>query len=372
MLNADPDGGSITKKQNLGIGSVDDDAKRIFETGSSEIIKKQTLTAEPVTGLAKTILDLGEAGVKTVQTITDLVMGSKDPEAEETVNLQDKRTVTVSAKVKEDPNSSEAGKKILGAKDKQITATVNLVAGAVGNFAQKIGEGISNALGGLKKLFGLATGGIVTSGGRLHRFASGGMIMRNGRASWWDSVNKYASGTSRAHGTLFVAGENGPEVMGHVNGRTEILNKSQIAEAIHGAVLSGMSQAVNALGRYLAGHMSNCTNAIVTTIGATAGLFGTGSFNYYTPAMVDGGVMPYDVSAQIARSTQDLQNTLDANNEDLIQAMVSAIGNAASSIINAFQFQGARSGFSGLTAQQVINEINRQTLMNGTSPLKGV
>jgi hypothetical protein len=44
-----------------------------------------------------------------------------------------------------------------------------------------------------------------------------------------------------AHGTLFVAGEAGPEILGHIGGRTEILNQSQLAQTMYAAVRSAMS-----------------------------------------------------------------------------------------------------------------------------------
>lgn len=49
-------------------------------------------------------------------------------------------------------------------------------------------------------------------------------------------VNWYASGGIPTKGTLFGAGENGPEVVGHINGRTEVLNQSQLASVMYEAV----------------------------------------------------------------------------------------------------------------------------------------
>ena len=217
-----------------------------------------------------------------------------------------------------------------------------------------------------------AAGGYISAGGHDYSFATGGAIMRSGRATWWDSVAKYASGTSRAHGTVFVAGEAGPEVLGHVNGRTEILNKSQLAQAIYGAVVSGMGQAVNALGRYLAAHMATCANGIIAAVTRAPELSMLRALEYHAPALATGGVLPYEVAAQLARGTADLQGTLDANNEDLIQTIISVIGAQTAAIVGALQAQqrqGASAG--GLSAQQVINEINRRTMM-GLQPLKGV
>ena len=64
-----------------------------------------------------------------------------------------------------------------------------------------------------------------------------GGVLRNGI---WSSIPQYASGTTRAHGSLFVAGEAGPEVVGHIGGRTEVLNRSQLAATMYAAVRSAM------------------------------------------------------------------------------------------------------------------------------------
>lgn len=51
----------------------------------------------------------------------------------------------------------------------------------------------------------------------------------------WHDIPQYASGTLNA-GSMFVAGEAGPELVGHIGGRTEVLNASQIASAIAAGV----------------------------------------------------------------------------------------------------------------------------------------
>jgi len=165
-----------------------------------------------------------------------------------------------------------------------------------------------------------------------------------------------------------VAGEAGPEIMGHINGRTEILNKSQLAQTMYSAVLAAMGQAVSALGTFLSGQLANCTNAIVGTLGNLSGL---ANIQYHEPIMASGTVLPYDVAAQIARTGMDLQNTLDANNEDLIQTIISVAGQIVAAVQNSGnreQGAGNRNG-GGLTAQQVINDINRRAQMFGSSPI---
>ena len=67
-----------------------------------------------------------------------------------------------------------------------------------------------------------------------------GGIFESGK---WSKIPQYAGGTMNAatHGSLFLAGEAGPEIVGHVGGRTEVLNKSQLAAAMYSAVHSAMS-----------------------------------------------------------------------------------------------------------------------------------
>ena len=58
----------------------------------------------------------------------------------------------------------------------------------------------------------------------------------------WHDIPQYARGGKPNYGSMFIAGEAGPEIVGHLNGRTEVLNKSQIASTIHSAFVSSMAQ----------------------------------------------------------------------------------------------------------------------------------
>ena len=64
----------------------------------------------------------------------------------------------------------------------------------------------------------------------------------------WHDIPQYASG-GKPHGSMFIAGEAGPEIVGHVGGRTEVLNQSQLAATMYAAVrsaLSGLTMSVSA------------------------------------------------------------------------------------------------------------------------------
>ena len=221
--------------------------------------------------------------------------------------------------------------------------------------------------GGGAKLETQKKGGVIANG-LFHRFARGGVIS-GGVARYLANVPHYAGGTTRAHGTVFVAGEAGPEIMGHINGRTEILNKSQLAQTMYSAVLSAMSQAVSALGTFLSGQLANCTNAIVRVIGNIGRTTALHGIEYHEPVMASGSILPYDVAAQIALTGEDIQNTLNSNTEDLIQTIISVAGQIVAAVQASGRNQQPANPGGGLTAQQIINDINRRAQMFGSSPL---
>ena len=61
----------------------------------------------------------------------------------------------------------------------------------------------------------------------------------------WHNIKQYAVGGIPEHGSMFVAGEKGPEVVGHVGGRTEVLNQSQLASVMYDSVSRAMAQYSN-------------------------------------------------------------------------------------------------------------------------------
>ena len=129
----------------------------------------------------------------------------------------------------------------------------------------KVSVGISLFKDGwksIKSFFGLSNGGIVGANGGVKMFASGGIISGQ---RFWNAIPKYANGTTRPHGSLFVAGENGEEMVGHVNGTTEVLNRFQLGQIMYSSIVSGMNQFGGYFGR-LNSHLSTCTNAVIRTI----------------------------------------------------------------------------------------------------------
>lgn len=104
------------------------------------------------------------------------------------------------------------------------------------------------------------------NGNKYSEFANGGFI-KQGKSSMWNSIPRYANGTSnvRGHGSLFIAGESGAEMVGHINGQTEVLNQSQIKLAMRSAVISGMAQFVG-YWRNIDNRITNACNSIIRAI----------------------------------------------------------------------------------------------------------
>jgi len=92
--------------------------------------------------------------------------------------------------------------------------------------------------------------------------ASGGVYY----AGSWHDIPQFASGGRPAHGTQFIAGENGPEVVGHIGGRTEVLNKSQLASTMYQAVIAGISESAGSIVNPVTGTMVNCATYIADTL----------------------------------------------------------------------------------------------------------
>lgn len=133
----------------------------------------------------------------------------------------------------------------------------------------KVSVGVSlfkDGWSSIKKFFGLSSGGIVGANGGVKLFSSGGTIDNMGRG-WWSSIPKYAKGTPSAgvHGSMFVAGEDGAELVGHVNGTTEVLNRFQLAQVMKHSIVAGMAQ-FTGYWRNMTGQMSVCANGIIRSI----------------------------------------------------------------------------------------------------------
>lgn len=168
----------------------------------------------------------------------------------------------------------------------------NSIAGFVGT---SVSVGVSlfkDGWNNIKNFFGLSNGGIVGANGGVKMFASGGIITPN----MWSAMPKYAGGTNRAHGSMFVAGESGAELVGHVNGSTEVLNRFQLAEVMHSSIVSGMAQ----FARYwqsMSHDLVTCANGVINAV-----MVGTAGIN---DGLALASASGYDPSYKLAQSVYE-------------------------------------------------------------------
>lgn len=113
------------------------------------------------------------------------------------------------------------------------------------------------------KLKAVRASGLLSALGAMVAAAAGSWTTANNKASEvpsekmggvffggaWHKFAQYAAGGIPTHGTVFVAGEAGAEAVGHIGGRTEVLNQSQMASVMYDAVVRGMVQAMSIAGR---------------------------------------------------------------------------------------------------------------------------
>lgn len=113
----------------------------------------------------------------------------------------------------------------------------------------------------LKKKGSKAAGGGIFTKRDFTLLAGGGVITD----SIWKATPKYAGGTSNAHGSMFIAGEAGAELVGHINGRTEVMNRFQLASVMEHAIVVGMSRFTQFWSE-LSKNVVLCANGVINAV----------------------------------------------------------------------------------------------------------
>lgn len=169
-----------------------------------------------------------------------------------------------------------------------VGSVVSGIGNAVSSVVSGVGNFVSNAWNGVKDFFG---------------FANGGVINANGVQYMGKNIPHYANGTSNARGSLFVAGESGAELVGHINGNTEVMNRFQLAVVMRDAVVNGMSL-YTPYWRSILSQMTICTNGIIramvsdsaTISGTFASADSASSYNSLSRNVYNGSVSDDDGS----------------------------------------------------------------------------
>lgn len=168
-----------------------------------------------------------------------------------------------------------------------------------------VADWVSNSIGGsvsvgiklfkdgwdkIKDFFGLSSGGYDTGRG-FKLFANGGFV-NSSKSGYW-GIPAYGNG-GITHGSLFVAGEAGTEMVGRIGGQTEVLNQSQIKLAMRSAVISGMAQFTPILSA-INSNIVTCANGVINSIVTGAQVLYNGIDNVDT----------YDPTGSLAYNTYE-------------------------------------------------------------------
>ena len=230
---------------------------------------------------------------------------------------------------------------------------------------QKVLDAIQKVRDALNKLKNIkipfkARGGVYSNGrwSNIPQYASGGVISARRFAR---NIPQYAAGGA-PHGTAFVAGERGPEVVGHIGGRTEVLNKSQLAATMYAAVVNGMGEIGGRIGAAICNKIADSSNAELAAMYAIAD-----QVAFVAPTIASGSVVPYAITKA---DLTELARTIQTSSNDLESAIVQAIAGAAAMIVTAVNNIDTGSGVdTAAVTRRTIDEINRRTLMFQQSPL---
>ena len=200
--------------------------------------------------------------------------------------------------------------------ENSIGGAVNKAVGLVKNAWSTVSNWVSQYIGGsvsvtvnllkgwwgsIKNWLGLSDGGTISASGAFKLMADGGIITPN---SFWQSIPKYAGGAS-LHGSMFLAGENGAEMVGHVNGTTEVLNRFQMGQIMHRSIIAGMAQFLP-IWRMLNSTLVTSANAIIRSV-----LVSADAVNSHFAAQVT-----YDPSNFLSQSVYDESESVYRNSRD--------------------------------------------------------
>ena len=192
--------------------------------------------------------------------------------------------------------------KYIGGFTAKLTSWYDSLPSKIISFTANITGFLGSAKQKVKDWLGLSGGGIVSSNGRVKAFSRGGVITPN---SFWSGIPCYARGTSNAHGSMFVAGESGAELVGHVNGTTEVLNRFQMGQIMHSSIIAGMAQFLP-IWRTLNSTLVTSANAIIRSV-----LVSADAVNSHLATRVT-----YDPSNFLSQSVYDESESVYRNSRD--------------------------------------------------------
>ncbi len=232
--------------------------------------------------------------------------------------------------------------------------------------------------------------------------------LKNSATTWGkDLVDNMANGISKAKSTIesavkgvadkiksflgFSEPEDGPLSNFHtympdmIDLMTYGIKKNQ--DKVIGTV-SGMASAISneiQNGDYAMGNIKvgkNTTSALTGFSDKVADSFSSlmdrlqaiaDGVTFATPVVAKGSVMPYSVAASTNAGGTGVTTAIEASNEELASVITQVVTNATTNIVNAIQkYSGTTVNFDkNSVTSSIIQEINRRTLVSGSSPLVG-
>ena len=199
---------------------------------------------------------------------------------------------------------STAGEIFVDIKDGIVSAFKTVVNGIIKGLNKVVSIPFNGINAALKKIRDVEIAGWQPFSGlrtitvpQIPLLAEGGIITPK-------NVPKYAGGAS-LHGSMFLAGENGAEMVGHVNGTTEVLNRFQMGQIMHSSIIAGMAQFLP-IWRTLNSTLVTSANAIIRSV-----LVSADTVNSHLATQVT-----YDPSNFLSQSVYDESESVYRNSRD--------------------------------------------------------
>ena len=221
-------------KGKISLGELEDVQKETTENRKNAEKKYQDVlddTNDIIDGLGKVTETYASGTAEDMQNAIDEVTGTNKESLDETEKNFDKTTQEVDAMINDSKTNVKNMKDEL--KGNIFASYVLDTTGAWDSyniFKQQIS----------KNPLKLSFGGSTEKGGG--GFRANGGIFDNGS---WKPVPRYATGGLPDVGSMFVAGEAGPEWVGDINGKTGVLNSGQLSNVFANALDNVMSKYMN-------------------------------------------------------------------------------------------------------------------------------
>ena len=180
-------------------------------------------------------------------------------------------------------------------------------------------------------------------------------------------TDTYAEGGFPEKGSVYIAGEAGPELVGTINGRTAVANTQEITEAIEEAVGSAMEKVVNMMEKALDRMADNISDAMETFVDGNkqiivelktinANILGTWK---------DAGFLIKEAYSEIVKELKESLQGIGQTNKDLKEAYQtddSAVSSALTRISGEYEMSNDEISASIMKMTEVVQSMLERTM----------